>query len=348
MTFRRSKLFLLALALVPVTAQAVPPEGNRAAARDVPLRNWNAPQLWVAPAGSRDAAAAAQDAAAAAIAGLPAGRQALATFVDTAPLEFVPITPCRVADTRGNGFTGNYGPPSLLATSARTMTVTGVCGIPTGAQAASFQFTALNMNANGNLIAFPAGGSTPTTSVLNWTATSGVAGNGNVVGLSTAGALTVVVNGALGTFTDMVIDVNGYYGPVGNLPSGTSATYLTVTASPFYTYPVTVTLAGGGVCHVTSEAQIQVGGAAPTSGQSIFFRIAIKRGAAADTNDGSYGHYFNNIAANSYSGDLTRAFVITLNPGEATQLGCYINGVSSADIAAADVFLGCQTSFVCY
>ena len=33
--------------------------------------------------------------------------------VPTAPLAFTGITPCRVADTRGNGSSGQYGPAQL-------------------------------------------------------------------------------------------------------------------------------------------------------------------------------------------------------------------------------------------
>ena len=38
--------------------------------------------------------------------------------VPTPPIAFVAITPCRLADTRGNGFSGAFGPPSM-ATQAR-------------------------------------------------------------------------------------------------------------------------------------------------------------------------------------------------------------------------------------
>ncbi len=46
------------------------------------------------------------------------------------PEPFIPVTPCRVADTRGNGFTGAYGPPSLAANANRTFAISGQCGIP--------------------------------------------------------------------------------------------------------------------------------------------------------------------------------------------------------------------------
>jgi hypothetical protein len=32
----------------------------------------------------------------------------------TPPLPFIGLAPCRVVDTRGNGFTGQFGPPALV------------------------------------------------------------------------------------------------------------------------------------------------------------------------------------------------------------------------------------------
>ncbi|PYQ17870.1 MAG: hypothetical protein DMF79_16435, partial [Acidobacteria bacterium] len=54
--------------------------------------------------------------------------------VSASNLEFVAISPCRLADTRGNGFIGPFGPPSLLPLAARVFPVAGNCGIPVTAQ----------------------------------------------------------------------------------------------------------------------------------------------------------------------------------------------------------------------
>jgi hypothetical protein len=131
---------------------------------------------------------------------------------------FVAVTPCRIADTRGLGFSGQAGPP-LLNTGTRTFQITGTvvgvpaqCGIPPGADAVSFQFTIVSPNSNGNLIAWPAGGAVPTISVLNWDASDTALGNGTIVPVSAAGALSVRINAAVGTATGhLVIDVNGYF-----------------------------------------------------------------------------------------------------------------------------------------
>jgi hypothetical protein len=140
-------------------------------------------------------------------------------------IPFVAVTPCRIADTRGLGFTGQAGPP-ILDIGTRTFqisgTVTGVptpCGIPTGADAVSFQFTIVSPNTNGNLIAWPAGGAVPTISVLNWSAGETALGNGTIVPLSAGGALSVRINAAAGSAVGhLVIDVNGYFAD--DLPAG--------------------------------------------------------------------------------------------------------------------------------
>ena len=143
------------------------------------------------------------------------------------PLPFEPVTPCRVADTRGFGFTGAYGPPALTPQGTRNFTITGQCGIPTTARAVSFQFTVTNMSANGNLTAYPQGGSLPESwrrvvAEALWTAGSIVIGSGTVVALSAGGGLSVFSNSAANV--DLILDVNGYYYDAslggGNLPAG--------------------------------------------------------------------------------------------------------------------------------
>src|SRR5512135_1957765 len=59
---------------------------------------------------------------------------------------FQAMVPCRVADTRsGAGFTGAYGPPSLVASTARSFNIQAspCTGIPSGASAYSLNFTVI-------------------------------------------------------------------------------------------------------------------------------------------------------------------------------------------------------------
>ena len=171
---------------------------------DVPLRSWPLPPYTLASA---------------------AGRFTTMTDV-TFPGAFVGINPCRVADTRGNGFSGGTGPPALTL-AARNFQIADLvpgapipCNIPFGAHAASIQFTIVTPSAPGNLIAWPAGGTQPNASVLNWDAGTTALGNGTIVPLSPNGAITVRLNaGAGGATAHLVIDVNGYFGHEATTPS---------------------------------------------------------------------------------------------------------------------------------
>jgi len=129
--------------------------------------------------------------------------------VPTSALAFTGITPCRIADTRGNGFSGAYGPPALTAGSPRNFPLTGQCGIPGGAEAVSLNVTVTNTLGPGFILIYPQGGSAPGVSTLNYVAGQTVA-NAAVVPLGTGGGVTVVA-GVSGT--DLILDTNGYYAP---------------------------------------------------------------------------------------------------------------------------------------
>jgi hypothetical protein len=145
----------------------------------------------------------------------------------TSPLPFIGVTPCRVADTRGNGFTGAYGPPSLVANATRSFTIRGQCGIPVTAAAVSLNFTALNVSGAGDLRVFPAGGSVPLVSTLDYNANTPSIANAAIVAMGTGGAVTVQADAVS---IDLIIDVNGYYAPAG---VGSSNTFLGLNAGNF-------------------------------------------------------------------------------------------------------------------
>jgi sulfatase-modifying factor enzyme 1 len=123
---------------------------------------------------------------------------------------FVGLTPCRAVDTRGNGFAGPFGPPSLPASVPRDFPLAGQCGIPAAAQAVSLNVTATNTLGPGFFLLAPAGGTPPLVSTLNYVGGETVA-NAALVPLG-AGALTVIagVSGA-----DLIVDVNGYFVDLG-------------------------------------------------------------------------------------------------------------------------------------
>lgn len=126
----------------------------------------------------------------------------------TAPLPFVGITPCRIADTRGSGFAGAYGPPPLAAGAPRNFPLAGQCGIPASAEAVSLNVTVTNTLGPGFILIHPQGGAQPVVSTLNYIAGNTLA-NAAVVPLGAGGGITVVagVSGA-----DLILDTNGYYG----------------------------------------------------------------------------------------------------------------------------------------
>ena len=127
-----------------------------------------------------------------------------------ADLEFYPLSPCRVADTRYPNDQG-LGAPYLKGQSARDFPVlNSTCGIPNTAQAYSFNFTAVPHGALGYLTAWPAGQSRPGVSTLN-APTGTYTANAAIVQAGTGGDIEVFASND----SDLVIDVNGYFAPIG-------------------------------------------------------------------------------------------------------------------------------------
>ncbi len=130
------------------------------------------------------------------------------------PLSFYSITPCRIADTRGP--IGPTGGPALAPNATRNFPVRGLCTIPSGAKAVVFNFTVVQPADNGNLAAFPFGGTPPLTSVLNYNAGEFAVGNGAIVPLvatPSTSDISVYANVAPGSTATvhLVIDVTGYF-----------------------------------------------------------------------------------------------------------------------------------------
>ena len=173
------------------------------AQRPVPeaIPNWAAPPFWSQHSRSSSTGLARTPSA-----------EGIAVFpLNTSPLPFIGITACRIADTRGNGFTGLFGPPSIGADTRRVFPVRGQCGIPAGAEAVSFNFAALNVSAAGDLRVFANGAPVSTVSTLNYNANTPNIANAAIVPLGINGAIIVQADA---TTIDLIIDVNGYYGPM--------------------------------------------------------------------------------------------------------------------------------------
>ncbi len=121
-------------------------------------------------------------------------------------LEFYPVPPCRIADTRGGN--GTFGGPYLSAGATRPFPITtSGCGIPSGAHAYSLNFTAIPHSWLGFLTVWPAGQAQPGVSTLNSNGT--IVANAAIVPAGTAGGINTYATND----TDLVIDVNGYFAP---------------------------------------------------------------------------------------------------------------------------------------
>ena len=126
-------------------------------------------------------------------------------------LAFYPVTPCRVADTRGNGKSGSFGPPGLNGGTSRDFPILqSSCGIPSTAQAYSLNMTVVPPGPLAYLTTWPSGHAQPTVSTLN-SFLGKVVANAAIVAPGSNGAISVFVSDP----TDLIIDINGYFAAPG-------------------------------------------------------------------------------------------------------------------------------------
>jgi hypothetical protein len=112
----------------------------------------------------------------------------------------------------GSGLSGAFGPPQLAAQSARSFPIpSSSCGIPSTAQAYSFNMTVVPPGALDYLTTWPAGQPMPLVSTLNDTSAA-VLANAAIVPAGASGAVDVFAYNA----TNLLIDTNGYFAPPGS------------------------------------------------------------------------------------------------------------------------------------
>jgi len=122
-----------------------------------------------------------------------------------APSLFIPITPCRIADTRNPN--GPFGGPALAAQSSRDFPIpNSVCNIPANASAYSLNIAVVPHGLLGYLTVYPAGQAAPLAATLN-SIDGRVKSNAAIVPAGRSGAISIFVTDA----TDVVIDINGYF-----------------------------------------------------------------------------------------------------------------------------------------
>jgi uncharacterized repeat protein (TIGR03803 family) len=183
--------------------------------------------------------------------------------VSGSTLEFYPLTPCRVADTRDPTKPSGLGPPSLMGGQPRDFPILNAtsCNIPSSAKAYSLNLTVVPHGKLGYLTVWPTGQNRPTVSTLN-----------DVLGNVIANAAIVVagtgndVSAYATDNTDLIIDINGYFAPAGTgglslyavAPCRVIDTRHVGSGQPFsgtLNPPVNV---GGSVCGTPATAQAYV------------------------------------------------------------------------------------------
>jgi len=129
----------------------------------------------------------------------------LTTGVPPIGLLFIPVTPCRVADTRSSG--GPFGGPTMTAGSTRSFAIPqSACSIPSTALAYSLNVTVVSAGPLGYLSLWPTGQAQPYVSTLNSPGGLVVA-NAALVPAGSGGAVSVYVSDE----TDVILDINGYF-----------------------------------------------------------------------------------------------------------------------------------------
>jgi YVTN family beta-propeller protein len=124
---------------------------------------------------------------------------------------FVPITPCRLLDTRSG--TSNVGPRATPLTAGDTYTATvwgtnGNCTIPSDAVGVSLNVVAINPTSGSYLTVFPSDATRPLSSNLNWVANQAPTPNAVTADLSADGKVSFY---NLAGNVDIAADIVGYY-----------------------------------------------------------------------------------------------------------------------------------------
>jgi hypothetical protein len=122
---------------------------------------------------------------------------------------FVPITPCRVADTRNAN--GAFGGPAITGNTSRDFVIpNSACGVPSTAVAYSMNVAVVPSGPLGFLTLWPTGQPQPLVATLN--SDGRIKSNAATVPAGLNGAISVFVTDA----TDVILDINGYFVPASN------------------------------------------------------------------------------------------------------------------------------------
>jgi hypothetical protein len=127
------------------------------------------------------------------------------------PLRFIPVTPCRVVDTRNPA--GPFGGPAIAGGNSRDFVIpASACGIPYTAQAYSLNVTVVPAGSLSFLAIWPGGQSRPLVSLLN-SLDGRLKSNAAIVPAGADGAVSIFATDK----TDTILDINGYFVPATDL-----------------------------------------------------------------------------------------------------------------------------------
>ena len=127
------------------------------------------------------------------------------------PLRYVPLTPCRVVDTRRA--TGPFGGPAIAGQRSRDFAFrNSSCGIPKTAAAYSLNVTVVPHGSLGFLTAWATGTGQPRVSTLN-SIDGRIKSVAAILPGGAGGAISIFASMDRSSTTDVVLDINGYFVP---------------------------------------------------------------------------------------------------------------------------------------
>ena len=130
------------------------------------------------------------------------------TSATSPALQFIPVTPCRIVDTRWPS--GPFGGPEMGTGATRSFDIPqSTCGIPSTAVAYSLNATVVPDGFLSYLTLWPTGEAQPYVSTLN--SDGRVKANAAIVPAGTNGGVSVYVSNP----TQVILDIDGYFVPAG-------------------------------------------------------------------------------------------------------------------------------------
>jgi hypothetical protein len=123
-------------------------------------------------------------------------------------LQFVPVTPCRLVDTRNPN--GQFGGPPIQGGTSRSFPIPQQtpCDIPSIAAAYSLNVTVVPHSTLGYLTIWPTGEAQPYVSTMN-SSDGRIKANAAIVPAGYGGAVSVYVTDT----TNVILDIDGYFAP---------------------------------------------------------------------------------------------------------------------------------------